>query len=77
MCLRLSGCGKEEDHNSLDFHHGKLTHPFICYRCLVVPMRWPIDSSISPKADPVLSLSEPLASLSLRDDLESSSSTYM
>ncbi|GMY38267.1 putative helicase magatama 3 [Fagus crenata] len=41
--------------------------------CLVVPMRWPIDSSISPKADPVLSLSEPLASLSLRDDLESSS----
>uniref|UniRef100_A0A2N9FCU5 DNA2/NAM7 helicase-like C-terminal domain-containing protein n=1 Tax=Fagus sylvatica TaxID=28930 RepID=A0A2N9FCU5_FAGSY len=45
----------------------------LCGRCLVVPMRWPIDSSISPKADPVLSLSEPLASLSLRDDLESSS----
>ncbi|KAM3749893.1 hypothetical protein ACB098_05G220000 [Castanea mollissima] len=43
--------------------------------CLVVPMRWPVNSSSCPEADPVLSLSEPLASLSLRDESESSSTT--
>ncbi|KAK4551022.1 hypothetical protein RGQ29_032600 [Quercus rubra] len=43
--------------------------------CLVVPMRWPVDSSSCPEADPILSLSEPLASLSLRDESESSSTT--
>ncbi|GMY38408.1 putative helicase magatama 3, partial [Fagus crenata] len=45
--------------------------------CLVVPMRWPIDSNISPNADPVLSLSELLASIGVRDDFESSSTTNM
>uniref|UniRef100_A0A2N9F0I6 DNA2/NAM7 helicase-like C-terminal domain-containing protein n=1 Tax=Fagus sylvatica TaxID=28930 RepID=A0A2N9F0I6_FAGSY len=43
--------------------------------CLVVPMRWPIDSNISPNVDPVLSLSELLASIGVRDDFESSSTT--
>nr|XP_023922880.1 uncharacterized protein LOC112034293 [Quercus suber] len=43
--------------------------------CSVVPMRWPVDSSSCPEADPELSLSEPLASLSLRDESESSSTT--
>ncbi|KAM3702041.1 hypothetical protein ACJW30_05G222400 [Castanea mollissima] len=43
--------------------------------CLVVPMRWPVNSSSCPEADPVLPLSEPLASLSLRDESESSSTT--
>ncbi|KAM4102400.1 hypothetical protein ACB094_05G219800 [Castanea mollissima] len=44
--------------------------------CLVVPMRWPVNLSSCPEADPLLSLSEPLASLSLRDESESSSTTY-
>ncbi|XP_075645219.1 helicase SEN1-like [Castanea sativa] len=45
-------------------------------RSLVVPMRWPIGSNSCTEADLVQSLSEPLASLSLRDDLESSSTTF-
>lgn len=44
-------------------------------RSLVVPMRWPLDLTGCPGADPVKSLSEPLASLSLRDESETSSST--
>ncbi|KAL4593874.1 hypothetical protein ACB092_M008500 [Castanea dentata] len=44
--------------------------------CLVVPMQWPINLSSCPEADPLLSLSEPLASLSLKDESESSSTTY-
>ena len=61
--------------NYKDFLYGDLTAFFICYRCLVVPMRWPVNLSSCPEADPLLSLSEPLASLSLRDESESSS-TY-
>ncbi|KAM3684523.1 hypothetical protein ACB098_11G053200 [Castanea mollissima] len=45
-------------------------------RSLAVPMRWPIGSNSCTKADLVQSLSQPLASLSLRDDLESSSTTF-
>nr|XP_023901274.1 ATP-dependent helicase NAM7-like [Quercus suber] len=44
--------------------------------CLVAPMRWPVNLSSCLDADPLLSLSEPLASLSLRDESESSSTTY-
>ena len=40
-------------------------------------MRWSIDSCSCLEADPLLSLPEPLASLSLGDDSESSSTTYM
>ena len=39
-------------------------------------MRWPVNSSSCLEADPVLSLSEPFASLSLRDDPQSSSTTH-
>ncbi|KAG7997202.1 hypothetical protein I3843_01G200400 [Carya illinoinensis] len=45
-------------------------------RDLVVPMKWLIGSSSCPEANPVQSLLEPLASLSLRDDPETSFPTY-
>ncbi|KAL5554235.1 hypothetical protein UlMin_041636 [Ulmus minor] len=43
---------------------------------LVVPMRWPAELSSQEAADPVGCLSSPLASLSLRDKAETSSTTY-
>ncbi|KAL0008758.1 hypothetical protein SO802_010260 [Lithocarpus litseifolius] len=46
-------------------------------RCLVVPMRWSIDSRSCPEVDPLLSLPKPLGSLSLRDDSKSSSTTFI
>ncbi|KAK7817524.1 putative helicase magatama 3 [Quercus suber] len=55
---------------------GNLTQSFICYRSLVVPMRWPIGSNSCTEANPVQSLLEPLASLSLRYDSDSSSTTF-
>ena len=84
MCFRPEGCGKEENLNFyvgfLKFGKnlccGNLTQSFICYRSLVVPMRWPIGSNSCTEADPVQSLSEPLASFSMRDDSESSSTTF-
>ncbi|KAK7845350.1 hypothetical protein CFP56_009469 [Quercus suber] len=48
----------------------------VVQRSLVVPMRWPIGSISCTEANPVQSLSKPLASLSLRDDSESSSTTF-
>ncbi|KAK7852553.1 hypothetical protein CFP56_038584 [Quercus suber] len=44
-------------------------------QCLLVPMRWSVDSCSCSEVDPLVSLSKPLASLSLRDDSESSSTT--
>ena len=83
-CLMPAGCGRGNKKkkylwqylNYKDFLYGNLTSFFICDRCLVVPMQWPVNLSSCPEADPLLSLSEPLASLSLRDESESSSTTY-
>ena len=71
-------------HNFLDiFLDNRVS---ILHKCLVslsgwkgslTSMRWSIDSCSCLEADPLLSLPEPLASLSLRDDSESSSTTYM
>ena len=84
MCFRLEGCGKEVNLNFyvrfLKFGKnlccGNLTQSLICYRSLVVPIRWPIGSNSCTKADPVQSLSESLASLSMRDDSELSCTTF-
>ncbi|KAL5554238.1 hypothetical protein UlMin_041639 [Ulmus minor] len=43
---------------------------------LVVPMRWPAELSSQEAADPVECMWRPLASLSLRDKAETSSTTY-
>ena len=71
-------------HNFLDiFLDNRVS---ILHKCLVsssgwkaslTSMRWSIDSCNCLEADPLLSLPEPLASLSLREDSESSSTTYM
>ncbi|KAF5466228.1 hypothetical protein F2P56_016175 [Juglans regia] len=69
--------------NHLDVFFGNYTVDMIncckqkCFdRDLVVPMKWPIGSSSCPEANPVQSLLEPLASLSLWGDPETSYPTY-